>query len=123
MGLWAIPAMAGDLSIRLVEATNGEGVSSSGLEDVVEVLKRNLAYQNYTLAGEATVGLPAKGETRQLRNYTVVFSGPKDNLSITVKQGSKRLLATTVKIESGTPLILGGFPSKTGKMVLVFVAE
>lgn len=121
---WALPALAGDrVSVRLVEATNDGKGDGAGLEDVVKVLKKNLSYQNYALVSRTSIALPAKGDAQKVGGYSVICSGTQANLSILVKHGSKKLLQTTVKLDDGTPLVMGGFPSGKGKMVLVFVAE
>lgn len=121
---WALPALAGDrISVRLVEATNDGKGDGTGIEDVVNVLKKNLSYQNYVLVSRTSIALPARGEAQKVGKYSVICSGTQENLSILVQQGSKKLLQTTVKLDDGTPLVMGGFPSGKGKMVLVFVAE
>jgi hypothetical protein len=122
--LLALPAAAGDaLSIRLVEATNDEKGDNAGLEDVIDVLKKNLSYKTYTLVAKASVALPAKNAVHTLGKFTVTCSGKKDKFTISIARDKKELLNTSVKLQPGSPLVLGGFSSEKGKMALVFVVE
>ena len=121
---WTLPAMAGSsMSIRLVEASaQGKG-DSSGLEDVVDVLKKNLPLPFYTLVDRTRISLPANGKPLNLGSYTITCTGSQDALVIVVQQGARKLLQTSVKLDNKSPLVLGGFPSEKGKMVLVFVVK
>ena len=121
--LLSASAMAGNLSVRLVKASNTPGGSSAGLGDVLPVLKKSLVYSHYALAGSTSLSLPAKQTSRQLGAYSVTCDGEQGNLAISVRHGRKQLLNTRVSLSSRRPLILGGFPAGDGKLVLVFVAR
>ncbi|MBL7115377.1 MAG: hypothetical protein ISS35_06390 [Kiritimatiellae bacterium] len=116
-------AQAGQtLSVRLIHATQQQQASSSGLSDVAGVLQRSLPYNHFSLKGSTSMRLPA-GETRSLGGYSVQCSGAQGQLKIQVRRGNKALINTTVALRDKTPLVLGGLPASTGKLLLVFVAR
>lgn len=122
--LWVRPCLAGGvLSIRLIEASNQEREGSGQVEDVADVLRRSFVYKNYSLLASASMPLPAVGASRTLGAYTVTCSGPQSDLTIVVRRGRQQVLRTAVNLQNRTPLILGGFPSGSGALVLVFVAR
>jgi len=113
----------GTVSIRLVEASNaGEGVDGR-LSDVVPVLKKSLVFKKYSLIASSSLKLPADGQTVKVGKYTVTCTGSQRSLRIQIKQGKDPLLYTTASLSRGKPLVLGGFPSRTGRMILVFLAR
>ena len=123
-----VPAFAGNqLSIRLVEVnyiggSGGEEGVGVGLEDVIDILKRNLASANYRLVDSCVVALPAD-ETRTIGEYTLKCSGTRRNLAVTVLRFGKQVLRTAnVPVQPDKPFIIGGLPGKLGPMLLVFVA-
>lgn len=120
----ALSATAGGtLSVRLVKAANEGADNPSGLQDVIEVLKRSLPYTKYSLVAGTNLSLPADGAERRLGRYSVSCSGGQGALSINVRHGGRELLNTSVSLRDNKPLILGGFPDAGGKLVLVFVAR
>lgn len=126
--LWpTAPCSAGTvLTMRLVEAvekSETEPQKIDELDDIMEMLKRNLAANEYRLIASSSVELPADNSMSRLAGYSVRCSGTQDNLTIQIREGKRRLLRTTVILIDGKPLVLGGFPSKTGKMIFVFLAE
>ena len=122
----ASPCLAGgSLSVRLVEASDaGTGVDA-GLGDVAAALQNSmgLVFKGFSLVGTARMGLPADGTDRQLGPYQVRCSGPQSGLAIELRQGRKELLRTSVNLRDGNPLIVGGFQTRKGKMILVFLAQ
>lgn len=124
LGMLSSPCVAGSrLSVRLVEASNeGTGVSA-GLEDVASAMRSSLVFRSYTLVGSRSTPLPAPGSVIRLGPYSVKCSGPQSSLAIRVSKGGRDLLKTTVNLRDDKPLILGGFPSTRGKMILVFLAR
>jgi len=125
--LWvtvALPAVAGDrVNIRLVEATRGDSAAAAGLEDVQELLQNNLNYQAFALLASGSAPLPSKGNKLALGALNIELQGYQTDLYIKIRQGDRKLMQTSVSLEDGVPLILGGFPSDGGKYVLIFVAE
>ena len=120
----ATPCLAGrSLSVRLVHATNEGQGSAAGLEDVQHALKQSLPYTTFRLLSSASVPLPANNDAASLDSVTIRCSGSQESLTITVNQGGKQILNTTVNLRDGKPFILGGLPAKEGKKVLVFVAR
>lgn len=114
---------AGDLTVRLVAASNNDSASSKELSDVIELLKKTLAFKSYSLKGSSSVALPAANKTISLGGYSVKCDGNQGKLEIVVKKSGKVLLSTKVSLKSGKPLILGGFPQGANKLVLIFVAH
>lgn len=123
----AVPCLAGDqLSIRLVEARQSGGAEPQdgvGLEDVIEMLKRNLASARYRLVDSCVLSLPAD-ETLVLGEYTLKCSGSRKDLSVTVLRFGKQVLrSASVPVQGRKPFIIGGLPGKSGLMLLVFVGR
>jgi hypothetical protein len=120
----ATAAQAGSsLTVRLVEASNSGTGASAGLNDVVPVLKRSLAFSSYRLVASAGFRLPAVLQTRDVGGYSVTCMGSQERLEITVTRGGQVMLNTQVALRDGIPLILGGFPAGNGRHVLVFAAR
>ncbi len=121
--LTASSSFAGSrLSIRLVHATNQRQGSTRGLEDVAHVLKRSLPFNHFRLVSSRGTGLPASG-VQSLDGYAVQCQGPQNALKINVSRGGRRMVNTSVSLRDGTPFVLGGLPSRDGKLILVFVAR
>ena len=120
---WQVAAIAGGtLSIRLVEARTGKPHQGPGLADVAATLK-SMRYNQFTLIGQARTSLPATGTASRLGSYTVVCSGKQDSLQILVRSGKRKLLSTTVRLRDGKPVVIGGFPARGAKHVLVFLSR
>ncbi len=113
---------ASTLSIRLVEASRSVAPSSADLGDVTEILQRNLPFASYTLQGTQNLPLPAS-QTVGLGGYTVACSGPAQELQVVVQRGGRVLISTVLRLQDGTPVIVGGFPSANGRLILVFVVR
>lgn len=114
--------MAGNtVLIRAVEASNQTSGIAAGLNDVASALQR-MSYTGYVIKGTATLPLPAGGSTG-VAGYSVSCQGPQNGMTITVKHGGRQLLSTTANLRDGKPLILGGFPSGQGIMVLILLAR
>ena len=110
------------LSVRLVETSKTVEESSPGLEDVVEVLSRNLPFNSFTLLGNHAMELPAR-QTFRMRGFTVRCYGRQEELMVAIMRRDKVLISTLIRLQDGKPVILGGFPSEKGRRVFVFVAE
>ena len=135
--LWASLAVAGDtLSIRLVEASNPrkgrEGAAAGeraaqgapkGLEDIEDTLKQNLPFNTFALVDEQTMKLPASETANLARSFTVRCSGKQDALSVSLKRNKEELLSSVLSLRDNKPVILGGFPSDKGKLLVVLVAR
>jgi hypothetical protein len=123
----ALAAKAGpdgaQLSLRLVEASNSGRGSPPALNDVSGILKGSLGFDSCTFLASGWVRLPADRQTRTLAEYAVTCSGPQAKLSIAVRRGGKPVLKTTVSLQDGKPLLVGGFPAAAGKHVLVFLVQ
>ena len=118
------PAIAGErLTVRMVEASNdGSGVHPEA-KDIAGVLNKSLVYKDFALLACASLTIPVKGRTIKLSSYSVTCSGKQDSMKIVVRRGKKEVLNTTVKLQDKKLVILGGFPSKKGKLILVFLVK
>jgi hypothetical protein len=111
--------MADSLSIRLVQAGNeGSGVGG-GLGDVAQLLQDNLRFKSFQLVSSKSIGLPANGAAELGQGFTARCSGGANNLSVAIERSGKRVLSSTVQLQRGTPLIVGGFSSGNGKMIVI----
>jgi len=111
------------VSIRLVHASNsGEGVEK-GLEDIGKILQSQLAFKKYEMVDRKSCSLPADKTIKMTFGYLVKCLGTQENLTINVSQKKKELLKTTVSLQDGKPLILGGFPGEGGKLLLILLAK
>ncbi len=120
------PLAADTLRIRVVRATPeaADGVAA-GLQDVLPVLRRTLAFKSYQLDGEATLPLPANGGLARVGVYQVICDGTADRLTVQIRHGNKRILRTVATVRRDQPVILGGFPVRTGgaRMFVLTVAD
>ena len=118
----AMPCLGGNLSIRLAEASqDGQGVAPS-LRDVADALKQ-VGFGDCRMVSSVSVLLPAVDRTVSLGEFTVKCSGPQNNLQVSVKQGGKELLNTTINLQTNKPFVLGSLSGKKSKMALVFLAK
>ncbi len=129
MMMWlALAGMAGtatadSLSIRLVQAANeGSGVGG-GLGDVAQLLQDNLRFKSFQLVSSRSIGLPASGATELGQGFTARCSGGAGNLSVAIERGGTRVLSSTVQLQKGAPLLLGGFSSSGGKMIVILLLK
>lgn len=109
------------LSIRLVEAYNSKSEKNSfpsGLQDVSELLKSNLPYKNFSLLGTATTALPAPTPIT-ISNYTLTIRGTT-KLLVVVKQNNRDIFQSAVNLKPSSPVIVGGFQGKRGKILFIF---
>ena len=122
----AAPALAGDkMDIRLVAILPGVPADSTGVDDIVGLLKKNLGENRYDLAGQDSISLPANQTKVSLAHVILLCSGSQKNLQISVSTRTskgKSLIDTNVSLEDGKPFLLGGTGKKT-KFVLVFVTK
>lgn len=110
-------AQNAQLSIRLVRAGQG-GEVDPGLRDVAALMKGNLAFSSFKLLESASVGLPASGSVR-MGQYKVALSGPAAALDIHVTRGGSSVIKTRAVLRGGSPLVLGGIPSREGTLLFV----
>lgn len=135
MGLWlllsllltaTLPASAqagGTLAVRLVEAHNDRDGAADGLGDVAGVLRKNLQYRGFDLLGSGSIGLPADGQVGLPRGFRLECHGPQQALKVTVIRGGETLIDTTLNLRSGSPVVLGGFQSDRGRILLVLIVR
>lgn len=110
------------LSIRLVEASREVATPDAALADVADILSRNLPFASYRIEAAASLPLPAR-QTVSLGGYTLTCTGPADELLLAVRRGNRTLISTLLRLQRGTPVIVGGFPSARGRQIFVLVAR
>ena len=128
MGMLCLPALtpafAGSaLSVRLVEAHNESDQVAGGLDDVIGTLRKNLQYQGFALLSSKSMGLPADGTVGLSRGFKLRCKGAQSGLQVTLFKGKSTLLETTLNLRDGSPVVLGGFQSKRGRVLVVLVAR
>ena len=111
------------LSVRLVEASNSGGGMGTGLNDVSHLLQSNLPYRSFQLLGARSMTLPADSSAAMGRSVTVKCSGAQDGVSVTVDIAGRTALQSTVSLRDNTPLVLGGFSSGKGKLIVILLAK
>jgi hypothetical protein len=122
--LTALPVFAAEaLTIRLVRASNGDGGMSEGLGDLQGILSGNLPFNRFQLIDSQTVLLPASSTVQLAGGFAVRCNGRQTALSVAVSRQGRQALSTTISLERGKPLILGGFPDGDGKLLVVLVAR
>jgi hypothetical protein len=119
-----VAANAGsEVSVRLVAILPGPSSDSSGVNDVLDVLKNNIGENRYLVSAEDKISLPADNQIVGLAHVTLTCSGTQKNFQISVSTKGKQVINTNVELEDNKPFILGGTAGKKNKFVLVFVAK
>ena len=117
-------SIAGEfVTLRLVEASNTDGGVPPELKDVGGILRAQLPFTNYRLVDRGKCNLPANQTIRMSRGYNIQCTGTQDNFTVNVRQRKSEILQTTVAIKDGKPLMLGGFPSDKGKLLLILLVH
>ena len=117
-------AEAGEsLVIRLVLAHNASKKVHRGLADVQKTLTQNLPYTGFDLQDQKRLPLPGGGQVEMRHHIKLTASGGQQSLTVRVRQKRKPFVNTTLKLADGRPVILGGIPSKRGKLLVVIIAR
>ncbi len=118
--VWSAQA-ADSVLIRLVEAVQEGPSDTSGIEDVVRLLKETLGVTHYRLRAQTSMALPAENVTRSLSEYAVTCTSGQDKsrLAVTVRYGGRELLTTEISLKSNSPVVLVLSSGKKRSMVLV----
>ena len=120
----ATAAMAGsNLSIRLVNASHVGNGAPAGLNDISGMVRDNLGFSNCTMGGSLTWKIPTGRVTGSVGGYQVECVGGQEKLGIAVFRNGKQLLKTTVRLQDGTPFILGGFRAGQEMQMFVFLVR
>lgn len=116
----SLKSSAATVKIRLVEAFNSNQASvSSGLQDVSGILKKNLRFNSFKLLGSNIVNLPANAPVT-IGPYQLILTGDSGNLSVRVLKDRKNIFQSKVKLIQNSPVLIGGFQGKTGKIIFIF---
>ena len=122
-GAGSAAAGGATLTIRLVEASNqGKGLGK-GLGDVGALLQDNLKFNTFRLVDSKSLPLPARGAAQLAGGFTARCSGDQKNLAVTIERGGKAVLQSTVELQRGAPLILGGLPVEGAKMIVILLVR
>jgi len=117
-------AMAGsNLSIRLVNASHVGSGAPVGLNDISGMVRDNLGFSSCTLGGSLSWKIPTGLVTGSVGGYQIECAGRQEKLSIAVFRNGKQLLKTTVRLQDGTPFILGGFRAGPDMQMFVFLVR
>ncbi len=123
IGLGFAHANETKLSIRWVEASNTVQDNDHKLADVMAILTAQLPFTSYKLVDYKLIPLPAEYSTSLARGYQLKCHGQQSRLAVEVRHQNVDLLKTTVSLKDNKPLILGGFPTEDGKLILILVAD
>jgi len=123
--LLAAVASAGNLEIRLVAAGNDRTDMDPELADIADFLRENLPFSRFELLGRERVSLPGKHTLQLPRNLEVRCQGDAGDLRMELHHGDRQkpLLRTTLQLQPGEPLVLGGTRDEKGNLILVFLAD
>jgi hypothetical protein len=122
--MFAAPVFAGPtLTIRLVDASNSGKGAGGGLGDVAQLLKDNLPFNSFRLLANQSMPLPADGTVSLAAGIQARCSGDQRNLRVVIERGRKAQIQSTVELRNGVPLILGGLPSDTGKLIVILLVR
>jgi hypothetical protein len=111
------------LVIRLVLAHNTSEKVHKGLADVQKTLTENLPYTGFDLQDQKRLPLPGGGQVQMRHNIKLTASGGQESLTVRVRQKRRPFVNTTLKLTDGRPVILGGIPSKRGRLLVVIIAR
>ncbi len=119
-----VSASAGDkLSLRLVEASQDEVETDSRLDDIKELLTKNLPFRSFKLLDSKSMAVPANNTFTMSGGYEVSCKGAQSGLEVRVVRRREELVRTTVTLKDRTPLVIAGFPSDRGRLLLVLLAH
>lgn len=111
---------AGSIKIRMAEAYNTDKPQvSPQLRDIVPLLKKSLAFKSYSLLGSTTVTTPANGKTA-INGYEILCKGDDKKLQISIYQGNKCIIRSSVVFRGSKPVIIGGLKGAKGKIFFIF---
>lgn len=111
------------VDVRLVRAYHGWGVSRE-LRDVADLLRGNLPYTAFEMLSRASVPIPNRGQNANLSHgLSIHVSGNHERLSVLVQRQRATLLRAVVGLRPNVPIILGGFPDKEDRLLIVLVAR
>ena len=103
------------LRIRLAR-TASQGNVTPELQEIAEVLQRNLNLPCCVLLDEKTVLYPEDRQTFMLRGYWIdLLPQGEGRVLVTVLRNRNRILQSSVRISVEAPVILGGFRPGSGK--------
>lgn len=111
------------ITIRLVAASDtGKTENAQALGDVLPLFEGNMHYTSYALVckHEAVVmeGLRVKLDN----GFAVSLSEVKKNVcTVTVDRAGKALVTTRLRLEAGRPVVLSGFPDRSGVTFIVVI--
>lgn len=114
-------AHAQTVSIRMVEGYNSKDKATfpAELNDVKSLLQSNLPFNTYKLIGSNAVKLPADQTANLGQGYSISCKGNQQSLAVKILFKNKVKLNSTVRLQPGKPLIIGGFSSGKGKILFV----
>jgi hypothetical protein len=111
------------LSIRLVEASHAGQGMGNGLGDVSKLLRENLPFKSFQLLASRSMSLPADGVASLSAGFVARCSGNQGSLNVVIESGGRKVLQSTVELRDGSPLILGGFSSGKGKLIVILLVK
>ena len=116
LALLASAATADTMQVHMVKATNkGQAKIDDRLKAFENLLqKSNLAFKRFQLVDVKSVKLPSNSSVI-MQGYELSASGSAGDLKLNLAHKGRQVMNSTVKIEPGKPLIVGGFPDAADK--------
>lgn len=121
---------AGGASVQalLITASNQKGRSDPRLANYEATLRRNLPFDTYRLAGEATTAIPADGrgtvslgQGHRLELQSEKGGGPGIRLKVQWMNGNRTVLTTSLTLQPGVPAVLGRRGGDDGEVPVVLL--
>ena len=111
------------LNVSQVEISK-EGAVTPGLEGVAAIINRTFGYSGCKLIDQQSCVLPANATLNFRDGYKLIFRAlGEDKVSVTIMNGKKQLLSTSVSLGGTAPVIIGGFSNRTGDSKRIFVLK
>ena len=109
------------LQVRLLTAGHGrQSADTGGIQDVLPLLNRSLKFSAYRALATKDVPLEAGRQVRFDRDLTLTVGQNDGNaLGVTIQRGTKRLLKTKLRLLPKKPIMLGGFPARDGRTLII----
>lgn len=112
----ATPDVRADLLRVRLARTAPQGEVTPELQEIAEILVRNLNLQSCVLLDEKMVPFSNIRQTFKLRGYWIdLLPQSEETVLVTVFRRQNRILQSSVRISTEAPLILGGFRPMGGQ--------
>lgn len=114
------PAALERLTVRVVGGGNDTRPADPAIRDIVPSLQDNLRYNAYWLVCRRVVAPVENARVKLDAGLVLELKEVKDrSCSVTVERHGRPFILTRVRLEPGSPVILGGLPDATGAVLFI----